>query len=35
MASVGHVRDLPPKKLGVDVNNSFALEYIETGVEKK
>ena len=35
MASVGHVRDLPPKKLGVDVNNSFCPEYIETERGKK
>ncbi len=26
-ASVGHLRDLPPKKLGVDVENDFAPEY--------
>lgn len=26
-ASVGHVKDLPPKKLGVDVEDSFAPEY--------
>ncbi len=28
MASVGHVRDLPPKSLGVDVNNDFKPEYV-------
>ncbi len=28
MASVGHVRDLPPKSLGVDVNNGFQPEYV-------
>jgi DNA topoisomerase-1 len=27
-ASVGHVRDLPPKRLGVDLQASFAPEYI-------
>jgi DNA topoisomerase-1 len=27
-ASVGHVRDLPPKRLGVDVQANFAPEYI-------
>ncbi len=26
-ASMGHVRDLPPKSLGVDVNNNFAPNY--------
>lgn len=29
-ASMGHVRDLPPKKLGVDVDNGFAPEYVNT-----
>lgn len=29
-ASMGHVRDLPPKKLGVDVKNNFAPEYVNT-----
>ncbi len=28
MASMGHIRDLPKSKLGVDVNNNFKLEYI-------
>ena len=28
MASVGHVRDLPPKSLGVDVQNGFQPEYV-------
>jgi DNA topoisomerase-1 len=27
-ASVGHVRDLPPKRLGVDLQDDFAPEYI-------
>ena len=27
-ASVGHVKDLPPKKLGVDVDENFAPEYV-------
>ena len=27
-ASVGHLKDLPKKKLGVDVENNFAPEYI-------
>jgi len=30
MASVGHVRDLPPKKLGVDVEKDFEPEYVAT-----
>ena len=28
MASVGHVRDLPKSKLGVDINNNFKPQYI-------
>jgi len=30
IASMGHVRDLPLKKLGVDVENSFKPEYVNT-----
>jgi DNA topoisomerase-1 len=26
-ASMGHIRDLPPKKLGVDIDNGFTPEY--------
>lgn len=29
-ASMGHVRDLPPKKLGVDVDKGFEPEYVNT-----
>ena len=29
-ASMGHVRDLPPKKLGVDVEHGFAPEYVNS-----
>ncbi|MDH3346382.1 MAG: type I DNA topoisomerase, partial [Kiritimatiellaceae bacterium] len=29
-ASMGHVRDLPPKKLGVDVDNAFAPDYVNS-----
>lgn len=29
-ASMGHVRDLPPKKLGVDVDNGFEPEYVNS-----
>jgi DNA topoisomerase-1 len=35
MASVGHVRDLPAKKLGVDVDNGFAPDYVDTTRGKK
>jgi len=35
MASVGHVRDLPPKKLGVDVEKDFEPEYTATTRGKK
>ena len=28
MASVGHIRNLDPKDLGVDVNNNFKPNYI-------
>ena len=27
-ASMGHIRDLPKKTLGVDVDRDFALEYV-------
>ena len=27
-ASVGHIRDLPRSKLGIDVDNNFALQYV-------
>ncbi|MDZ8119053.1 type I DNA topoisomerase [Pontiella agarivorans] len=35
MASVGHVRDLPAKKLGVDVEKEFEPEYVSTARGKK
>jgi len=35
MASVGHVRDLPAKKLGVDVEKAFEPEYVSTTRGKK
>ncbi|MEA2069150.1 MAG: toprim domain-containing protein, partial [Verrucomicrobiota bacterium] len=35
MASVGHVRDLPPKKLGVKVDSDFEPEYVATTRGKK
>ena len=34
-ASMGHVRDLPPRKLGVDVGNDFAPEYEVLASKKK
>lgn len=35
LASVGHVRDLPSKTLGVDTDNGFALEYTVHEDKKK
>ena len=35
MASMGHIRDLPKKKFGVDVENNFALSYEENKDRKK
>ena len=35
MASVGHVRDLPAKELGVDVENGFVPKYVDTARGKK
>ena len=35
LASVGHIRDLPIKTLGVDVDNDFALEYVINEDKKK
>jgi len=34
MASMGHIRDLPKSKLGIDINNNFALEYINMPEKK-
>ena len=34
-ASVGHVRDLPPKELGVDVENDFAPKYVVSSNKRK
>ncbi len=34
-ASMGHVRDLPPKKLGVDVENGFAPDYVKSSGRTK
>ena len=35
LASYGHVRDLPEKKLGIDVDNNFAPEYEISGDARK
>jgi len=35
LASVGHVRDLPAKTLGVDVEHDFKLEYVVNEDKKK
>jgi DNA topoisomerase-1 len=35
LASVGHVRDLPDKTLGVDVDNGFNVEYVVNEDKKK
>ncbi|HEY8200163.1 MAG TPA: toprim domain-containing protein, partial [Actinomycetota bacterium] len=35
LASVGHVRDLPENRLGVDVERGFALEYEPSEDRKK
>ena len=34
MASAGHVRDLPKSKLGVDIENGFAPQYINMADKK-
>ncbi len=34
-ASVGHVKDLPKSKIGVDVDNEFEPEYVVIGDKKK
>ena len=35
MASMGHIRDLPKSKLGVDVDNDFKLDYINMTDKKE
>jgi DNA topoisomerase-1 len=35
VASMGHIRDLPKSKLGVDVDNDFAEEYVSIEARKK
>ena len=35
VASMGHIRDLPKSKLGVDVDNDFKEEYESIGTRKK
>jgi DNA topoisomerase-1 len=34
-ATVGHVRDLPEKKLGIDVEKGFAPEYVTIAGKEK
>ena len=34
IASMGHLRDLPKNKLGVDIDNGFAPEYIPVAARK-
>ncbi len=34
MASMGHIRDLPKSKLGVDIDNNFAPQYINMADKK-
>ena len=34
MASVGHVRDLPKSKMGIDIENDYAPQYIEMSDKK-
>ena len=34
MASMGHIRDLPKSKLGVDIDNNFAPQYINMSDKK-
>src|SRR5687768_11313355 len=34
-ATVGHVRDLPEKKLGIDVDNGFQPEYVTIAGKEK
>lgn len=35
MASMGHIRDLPKSKLGIDVKNGFQPEYIDMAEKKE
>src|ERR687896_503515 len=35
VASMGHIRDLPKSKLGVDIDNDFAEEYVSIDSRKK
>ncbi|MDR1545313.1 MAG: type I DNA topoisomerase [Deltaproteobacteria bacterium] len=35
VASVGHIRDLPPKRLGVDILNDFSPEYVAIDGKEK
>ena len=35
MASMGHVRDIPKERLGIDVDNQFEVEYEPIAEKKK
>ena len=35
IASMGHVRDLPEHAFGIDIDNAFKPEYIDTPRSKK
>ena len=35
MASMGHIRDLPERELGVDIENNFAPQYVASGRSNK
>ncbi|HHN45924.1 MAG TPA: DNA topoisomerase I, partial [Planctomycetes bacterium] len=34
LASIGHVRDLPKKELGVDIDNGFTPKYVAVTAKK-
>lgn len=35
VATVGHIKDLPSKEMGVDVNNKYEMKYVPTPKHKK
>ena len=34
-SSIGHIRDMPKKDMGVDLNNNFLPTYVVSGDKKK
>jgi len=34
-SSFGHIRDLPQKEMGIDINDHFTPTYVIEGAEKK